>query len=150
MKKTNLIIGIGNYERGDDGAGLEVARRLATNPPKDWDVSLTDGEPTKLMSIWDGYHNVIAVDAVMTGSAPIGSIFKWDASTTPLPAEHYVSSSHALGLCEAIELARILKRLPARIQVIGIEGGSYDYSTHISPAVEKAVEMVVKNICEER
>lgn len=146
MNPLKLIIGIGNRARGDDAAGLEVARRLMTHPLHGWEIRATDGEPTKLMEMWSGRESVIAVDAVVTGIAPVGTVHQWDASETPLPTCGNISSSHALGLSEAIELARVLNQLPPKVRVIGIEGTSYEMSENISPAVEKAIGDVVNKL----
>ena len=48
-------------------------------------------------------------------------------------------STHALGVAEAIELGRALGRLPRRLLVFGIEGGSFDAGAGLSPEVERAV-----------
>ena len=149
MKPLNLIVGIGNRARGDDAAGLEVARRLMSHPLRGWEIRETDGEPTRLMEMWNGRERVIAVDAVVTGNAPVGTVHQWDASETQLPTLGNVSSSHALGLSEAIELARVLNQLPPKVRVIGIEGTSYEMSENISPAVEKAIGDVVKKLRQE-
>ncbi len=146
MHSLKLIIGIGNRSRGDDAAGLEVARRLMTKPQRGWEIRETDGEPTKLIEMWSGHESVIAVDAVVTGFAPVGTVHQWDVSETPLPTCGHVSSSHALGLSEAIELSRVLNQLPSKVRVIGIEGTSYEMSENISPAVEKAIGDVVNNL----
>lgn len=149
MNPLNLIIGIGNRARGDDAAGLEVARRLMATSLHGWEIRETDGEPTKLMEMWNGRESVIAVDAVVTGVAPVGTVHQWDASEIPLPTCGHVSSSHALGLSEAIELARALNQLPPKVRVIGIEGASYGMSENISPAVDQAIGDVVKKLRQE-
>jgi hydrogenase maturation protease len=149
MKDRPLVIGIGNRSRGDDGAGIEAARRLQSAGSAKYDISETDGEPTKLMDMWEGYHDVIAIDAVVTGLAPVGTVYCWDVSSHPLPTDSQVSSSHALGLSEAIELARVLEKLPAKIRVIGIEAEQYDYVTALSSPVESAVEKIVKTLSKE-
>jgi hydrogenase maturation protease len=108
MNQLKLIVGIGNGARGDDAAGLEVARRLMTHSLRGWEIRETESEPTKLMEMWDGRESVIAVDAVVTGTAPVGTVHRWDASETSLPTCNHLSSSHALGPSEAIELSRVL------------------------------------------
>jgi hydrogenase maturation protease len=148
MNDRALVIGIGNRSRGDDGAGVEAARRLQSAGSSHYDISETNGEPTKLMELWEGYHDVIAIDAVVTGLAPVGTVYCWDVSSHPLPTDSQVSSSHALGLSEAIELARVLEKLPNKIRVIGIEAEKYDYVTALSSRVESAVDKIVKTLKE--
>ena len=132
------VIGIGNEWRGDDGAGLEVARRLGG-------LQLS-GEPIALLDVLDGAEDVVVVDAVSSGAAP-GTLHVFEAGSTPLPVDLFGSSStHALGVAEAIEIARSLGRLPERVRVYGIEGASFDYGRGLSPEVEKAVEECTRSI----
>jgi hydrogenase maturation protease len=52
------------------------------------------------------------------------------------------SSTHAFGVPDAIELARVLDRLPARLEVYAIEGASFAAGDRLSPAVDQAVEQL--------
>jgi hydrogenase maturation protease len=82
------------------------------------------------------------IDAVSSGAEP-GTVHRFDASRTPLPASlRRASSTHALGLAEAIELGRALDRLPARVIVYGIEGERFEAGAALTPAVAAAVEAV--------
>jgi hydrogenase maturation protease len=132
------VIGIGNDWRRDDGAGLEVARRLGG-------IQL-DGEPIGLVAAFAGDDDVVVVDAVSSGARP-GTLHVFDASAARLPTELFGSSStHALGLAEAIEIARSLGRLPTRVRVVGIEGALFDYGLGLTPEVEAAVEECTRSI----
>lgn len=146
MTTRQLIIGIGNNHRGDDAAGLEVIRQLKQRPPAGWNLIATDGEPAKLMDSWEAYDHVIAVDAVTTGANASGTIYTWDVTHDSLPSEFRYTSSHALGLSDAIELARALGRLPKRIEIIGIEANNFDFCETISDPVQKAIENVVQHL----
>ena len=131
-------IGIGNEWRHDDGAGLEVARRLGGR--------LLDGEPIGLVDALEGADEVTIVDAVFSGARP-GTLHVFDVGSTPLPVALFGSSStHALGLAEALEIARSLGRLPAHVRVVGIEGSRFDYGRGLSPEVEEAVETCTRSI----
>ena len=132
------VIGLGNEWRGDDGAGPEVARRLGGQ--------VLSGEPVGLVEALEGEDEVVLVDALSSGAAP-GTVHVFEAGAEPLPARLFGSSStHALGLAEAVELARSLGRLPRRVLVYGIEGAAFDYGTGLSPEVESAVGRVVEEV----
>ena len=132
------VIGVGNEWRSDDGAGLEVARRLGGRQ--------LQGEPIGLVEAFDGTDEVAIVDAVFSG-APPGTVHEFEAGATPLPVALFGSSStHALGLAEAIEIARSLGRLPRRVRVLGIEGARFDYGRGLSPEVDAAVEECTRSI----
>jgi len=141
-----MIIGIGNRLRGDDGAGLAVMSLVQQNAPPTWTVWESSGDPAQLIDAWAGAVHVIAVDAVVTETAPAGTIHYWDISQVALPALTQKHSSHALGLAEAAELARALNALPPIIEVLGIEVTSCDYVERLSPAVATAVELIAREL----
>jgi hydrogenase maturation protease len=126
-----LIIGCGNRRCSDDGAGILVAERLR-QLGIDADTRTDD---------------VIVVDAVVTG-APAGTVQVWDGRQ-PLDFVRTTASTHCFGVAEAIELARVLNRLPTRLQVYGIEGLRFEPGVEISPEVQRAVEGVVQRIMAE-
>ena len=51
--KTRLVIGIGNDFRGDDAAGLMVARRLRGTPLHDVEIVESAGDAAALMELWN-------------------------------------------------------------------------------------------------
>ncbi len=55
------------------------------------------------------------------------------------PPRVFRGSTHALGLGEAIELARALGRLPGRLLVYGVEGADFGTGEGLSPAVTAAL-----------
>jgi hydrogenase maturation protease len=132
------VIGLGNEWRHDDGVGLEVARRLGGRG--------LDGEPIGLVEALAGDDGVVIVDAVSSG-APPGTLHRFDAAGEPLPARLFgTSSTHALGLAEALELARSLGRLPDRVLVYGIEAGDCSFGKGLTPRVAHAVNRVVEEV----
>jgi hydrogenase maturation protease len=56
------------------------------------------------------------------------------------------TSSHGLGLAEAVELARALGRLPDQMMVLGVEVGSVETGAGLGPAVEDAAEAIVTEL----
>jgi hydrogenase maturation protease len=131
-----VVIGVGNAARGDDAAGLIAARRLGGLEH--------EGDPVALLDVWRGAELAVVIDAVSSGAEP-GTVHRFDATSAPLPARLRGStSSHALGLAEAIELGRTLGRLPGRLIVYGIEGERFEAGTELTPAVAAAVEAVAR------
>lgn len=135
---TPLLIGIGNPDCGDDGAGAEVVRRVAAAAPDGVRTLILSGEATELIDAWTGTERVVVVDAAKSGSPP-GTIRCFDASAGPLPVGLERRSTHGLGLAEAIELARNLDLLPSRLTVYAIEAAETSIGSNISPAVADAV-----------
>jgi hydrogenase maturation protease len=142
------LIGIGNRFRRDDGAGLEVARRLRLAHPPGVRFFEQEGEPASLIETWSEVEEALVVDAVSSGSPP-GTVHRFDASTQPLPAKLFRASTHAMGLSDAIELGRELNRLPGRLVVYGIEGESFEAGEGLTQAVQDAVAALVLDLYHE-
>ena len=133
-----ILIGVGNGWRGDDGAGLAVARRVRELAPDGVEVREVEGDATALVDAWSGAEHVVVVDAAQSGAAP-GTVRRFDAGSQPLPVRSLRSSTHAFGVSDAVELARSLGRLPGRLEVYAIEGASFVAGDRLSPSVERAV-----------
>jgi hydrogenase maturation protease len=142
------VIGVGNDLRGDDAAGLLVARKLRGICGDGLRVVECEGEPVGLLDMWQGCEPTIIVDATQSGAAP-GTIRRIAAHAGPLPPGLAGTSTHLLGVAEAVELARALGRLPARTIVYGIEGATFDTGAPLSEVVQAAVERVAAAISRE-
>lgn len=143
-----LVIGCGFEDRGDDAAGLLVARRLKQ---LGYEAREQSGEVAALLSAFEeagGGRTVILADAVRSGARP-GTVLRWDAVANPLPRESFHRSVHGLGVAEAVELARALGKLPSRLLIYGIEGAEFEAGTGPGAAVLAGVEEAVCRILEE-
>jgi hydrogenase maturation protease len=135
------VIGCGNRERGDDGAGILVAERLRELGVE---AQVQTGEALSLIEAWSGSDDVIVIDAVMTGADP-GRVHVWDDPQNLRPGAS-PASSHGLGVGEAIDLARALGRLPRRLRIYGIEARRFEQGTPVSAEIEHAAEEVAQRI----
>ena len=138
MSPRRVLIGLGNDLRGDDAAGLLVARAARETCRGRVDVVEAGGEPIDLLGAWEDAEAAVVIDAVVSGATP-GAIQRIDAAAGPLPAPFAAPSTHALGLAEAVELARALGRLPDRLIVFGIEGSDFATGGEPSAAIRSAV-----------
>jgi hydrogenase maturation protease len=143
--KKILLIGIGNEYRNDDGAGLMVARTIREKQLSSVIVKEEFGEGASLMEAWQGFENVVLVDAVSSGSIP-GTIFRIDAKKETVPTKLFNYSTHAFSVAEAVELARVMNSLPSGFIVYGIEGKNFTAGTAISNNVRKAAKQVIEQI----
>ena len=147
MTPPCLVIGLGSPDRGDDAIGPMVARRVA-------DLALTGitvlehEDPTGLIEIWSGAELVVVVDAVRSGAAP-GTVLVLEAGDeSELLADQAWArtgrgGTHAFGLAAAVELARALHRLPARLVLVGVEAAAFAHGSALSVPVAEAVDSVV-------
>jgi hydrogenase maturation protease len=140
-----LVIGIGNSDRGDDAAGVMVARQVrAAASRRDVTVRQVVGDQLALLDTWTGARTVYVVDAVRSGM-PAGTVHHFDGAE-PLDAPFQSRGTHTLSLAEVIELARALDRLPDRLLGYGIEGAAFGLGDPVSPAVEAAIAEVADEI----
>ncbi len=143
---TALLIGLGNPDRGDDGVGIEVARRVAEMGRPGIEALEVD-DPSTLLDTWVGAGRVVVVDAITSGRAS-GTVSTLDATEGALPTGGWAAGgTHALGLAAAVELSRALGRLPRSLVVVGVEvdgaRATAAQGEGLSPAVAAAVESAV-------
>ena len=135
-----LVVGLGNPDRGDDGAGAAVVERLIGGRVPDG-VSLTTRADDLLAMLgeWSGLDALICVDAAASSGAP-GRIHRFNLADSTLPREFSApASSHALGLADALAMGKVLGLLPPAVIVFAIEGETFETGAAMSEAVESAI-----------
>lgn len=142
------IIGLGNGLRGDDAVGLMAARRIRPEVGDKVEVIEAEMAGVDLIELMKGAHSVMLIDAARSGQAP-GTIHRLDASAGPIGDLMFPHSSHAIGISEALELARALGTLPATVIVYGVEAENTDAGQLLSASVAKALDQVVGQIAQE-
>jgi hydrogenase maturation protease len=142
------LIGVGNIYRGDDAVGIRVAQQLAQRDLPGVEFLERSGEGTALMEAIKGCDAVYLVDALQSGANP-GEILRIAAHDKPLPSYFSATSTHAFGVAEAVEMARLMGELPAKLIIFGIEGQQYETGQPLSPEVEAAIPTLVEKLCQE-
>jgi hydrogenase maturation protease len=148
MRSGSIVVGIGHPDRGDDAVGLIVADKLRDLVPNDVTVLCEDGEGGSLLDRLSEAERTIVIDAALSG-APAGTVKRFDAVTEALPPARYGMSTHGFGLADAIELGRVLGRLPERCIVFAIEAESFAIGEPLSPTVAIAADEVVARVLAE-
>lgn len=143
-----LILGIGNPDRGDDGAGAMVAGLLTGCFDESVTVASHNGEATSLMAEMEETDSVYFVDACAPAGEP-GRVHRLDAHDAALLSLTSDVSTHGFGLGAAIELARALNQLPAQSIVFAIEGMDFTPGAALSPSVDAAAHTVADAIARE-
>jgi hydrogenase maturation protease len=143
-----LLIGIGNEYRGDDSIGLNVIRALKGRELPDTMLIESSGGGAELIEMLSSVRMAILIDAVSSGGKP-GAIYRFDALRQTIPAQLSFPSTHVFGVAEAIELARVLGRLPPSLIVYAIEGENFSIGVGLSLKASEAVQKVVEQVsCE--
>jgi hydrogenase maturation protease len=143
-----LVVGLGNPDRGDDGIGPLVVKKLTGLLPADVVIATPPADVLALMAEWMDFDALIFVDAAAPLTTP-GRIHRFDLATTELPRDATLTSSHALGLAETIGLARVLQQAPQDIIVYAVEGACFAGDGPITPEVAAAAAEVADRVVAE-
>jgi len=154
------ILGIGNELRGDDAAGVLVARQLAAwikkraeRHPADGTVSTQQATKQGRLVIYDTGPSpesfagplrrfrpdiVILVDAAELGEPPgTVRVFNWDT------AEGMSASTH--GMPPTLMAKYLVAELGCEVALVGIQPGHLEFDSPISDEVRLAVRKVNAN-----
>jgi hydrogenase maturation protease len=150
LPKTRIkVIGVGNAWRGDDAAGLLVARRLRREKLPQVEIAESPGTGGSILEAWKSAARVIVVDAVVSGGSP-GAIYRFNAhdpaATFPVASS---ASSHGWGVAEAVALGRLFRELPPVLIIYGIEGQNFTLGDGLSPAMAAAIPEAARRIAQE-
>jgi hydrogenase maturation protease len=140
-KPWAAVIGIGNELRRDDGIGPAVAAEIQRRQIPGVRVVISQGEPTGLLDAWAGVRLAVVIDAVVGEPATPG---RWHRITTdrlsPLTG---TAGTHGLGVPEAMELGRVLDRMPQQLIVYAIEVADVSIGVELSAALAASVPVLV-------
>ncbi len=142
-----VVIGVGNEFRHDDGVGLAVAERVRGQAPPGVLVVMTDGEPTRMLDAWVGSTVAVVVDAVLLREPTAGRVHRM--AVDGVPGARPATSSHGLGLPDAVELGRALDRMPGRLVLYTVEVADTGYGVGLSGPVAAAVPELVAAVLRE-
>jgi hydrogenase maturation protease len=140
-----IVIGVGNPYRSDDGVGPEVVNLLRDKDIPDVTLEQSLGETAELIELWDRVPVAILVDAVRAVPAHPGRVHHLvvpDVHTERIRA----ASSHGIDLGEAVELARVLDRLPGRLELFAVEVADVGFGEGLSAPVGAAARRVAGEI----
>jgi hydrogenase maturation protease len=150
-----LVAGVGNIFLGDDGFGVEVARRLA-DMPLPAGVTVADYGISGMHLAYDlagGYDTTILVDALPRGGEP-GAVYvlEPDASEdTAAPAADEATAAampfldaHGMQPDVVFRMLDVLGARAGRVLIVGCEPASTEEGIGLSPPVATAVDEAVR------
>lgn len=138
-----LVLGIGNPDRGDDGAGVLCARELA---------AARTGPARSRLKVLVGYETpenltgeirrfapglVLMVDAVV-GPHPAGTVFPVGAEDIPDDGV----STHKISL--KMLVTYLETTVGCRVRFLGIQAGSLELGRTLTPPVKKAARTLAR------
>ncbi len=142
-----MIVGVGNIYRGDDGAGILVARFLRRCFGDKVKIVGIDISFEGLLELFDKLDFMILVDAIVSKGG-IGDIHRIEVGEKFFyQGEFY--STHSIGIGDYIKIAQSLGKMPRKLIIYGIVGGNFEIGASISPKVKTACKKVVNLILKE-
>ena len=137
--EDTVVVGIGNPFRGDDGAGWAVIDALEA---KKIDVPLYKqrGDITELLDLFAEYSNVFLVDACT------GVNLRIDIHEQSIPEDNPQTSTHGMGIAQAIAFAKNLNLLPKKLILYAIAGKNFNIGDPLSPSLDLEINRVAKAI----
>jgi hydrogenase maturation protease len=143
-----LIACVGNIFLGDDGFGVEVARRLA-NQSLPSDVTVKDFGIRGFdlaYALMDPYDLTILVDACSRGDAP-GTVYLIEPDAIEEDSPRTTLELHGMNPMNVLRMVKNLGGTPCRILIVGCEpaelGSDNDSQLGLSPPVQAAVEEAI-------
>ena len=144
-----LVLGIGNLVMSDDGVGVKVVQQLQREYSFAEGVKIMDGGTLglDLLPMLEGIDHLIVVDAVETGRRP-GTCVRLAGEELPVALETKVSA-HQMGLKDLLSVARLLGHSPGEMVLIGVQPGSIEMDTELTPEIEAVLQELVDNVLDE-
>jgi hydrogenase maturation protease len=140
---TVRVIGLGAEDRGDDAAGLLVARSIGASSPPGVEVHECAGDAGTLLGLLEGAGRVVLVDAAR-GGAP-GAVERLPPDLLRPAAAR---STHGLGVAEALALAAALGVTTGGIRLYVVHGqrfGPGPVSAEVAAGVRAAAELILRD-----
>lgn len=138
MSGRVVVIGVGNPLRGDDGVGPATVEALRGLVPDGTVLTVSDGEPARMLDLWCRADTVVLVEALRAQPARPGKLHTFTAADAASRTAA-TASTHTLGLGECLALAEALGQLPTRLVVHAMEVADVELGAPLSEAVRSAL-----------
>lgn len=140
--RPTLLIGVGNRDRGDDAVGPIVCDLVGEIGVTSVRTVVLESAVVDLSTYWEPDDRAVVVDAARPNGRP-GRITEFDAATERF-AIPPTMSTHSIDLAGAVELARAMNRLPARLTIVAIEGESFEFGSTLSAPVRASAAVFLE------
>ena len=101
------VLGLGNELLGDDAIGIIAARRIGLELADQVEVVEASTYGLALLDVILGCRQLIIIDAIKTGSCPVGTLIQLDPETLDrvvAPSPHYSGIPEIRALARALHL----------------------------------------------
>ena len=148
-----LIAGVGNVLHGDDGFGVEAARRLAQRedlPPESKVMETGIGGMSLIQELMQGYDALLVLDAYRREGGTPGQLYMLEPILPDLShlgaheLRDYFADTHYATPMRALSFAAHTGHLPGVVRILGCEPETAEELTFgLSPPVAAAVDVAL-------
>jgi hydrogenase maturation protease len=141
--QTTLILGVGNIIMGDEGFGVNVARRLKElEPPANVLIKEGGVGGFNLLGSLDGVRRLIVVDVMMTDEPPGELLFFKPGPGFGEPGKRIISF-HQVGILELVRMWGLLGYEP-EVYFVVTRPEKLEWGTELSPPVQRAADKAIR------
>ena len=141
------VVGLGNLLLKDEGIGVHVIRALEELDLPENTVIIDGGTSPDILDYLEPADKLIIIDAANAGSIP-GTIYRFHPDNLILESGQMISL-HELSLVSSLKMARVLKKEPPEVIIIGVQPGEIDWGTELSAELEEKIPDIVKVVLKE-
>lgn len=147
-EKPVLVLALGNDLIADDGLGPAAAALLAPHLSPQVELKTSAAAGMELLEELVGFEAAIIIDAVKTGAAPAGTIFRYrleDLSPVAAPSAHWAGLPEAQAVAHHLGLP-----FPREVVIFAVEAQDLTTIGHpLSPPVQQSLPVLESQILEE-
>jgi hydrogenase maturation protease len=156
MQRSVLVAGVGNVLKGDDGFGVEAARRLASHPDCPAQATVMEsgiGGMSLIQELMQGYNALLLLDAYRKGGAP-GTLYILEPVIPDLSRlnahemRDYFADTHYATPMRTLAFLAHTGHLPRTVRILGCEPEEFEcmrigLSSAVAAAVGVSVRMAI-------
>ena len=150
MKKTTIVLGLGNPLMSDEGIGVYLIDRLSdfsdSYPNVDFIDAGTGG--LSLLHLFDGRKKAVIIDCANMEEEP-GTIKKFTPEQVKSIKQLAHQSLHEQDLIKIIDMAKMLNQCPEEIVIFGIQPENVSLGQIFSIELEQKIDEYLNVICKE-
>ncbi|MCC7519234.1 MAG: hydrogenase maturation protease [Verrucomicrobiae bacterium] len=140
MPPRALVLGYGNPDRNDDGAGWAAIEALHAGPPPDTELDTAHQLEVEMAERIASFDRVVFVDAAVPEFPEPLAIFEI------APGWRSHATAHHLTPGDLLALAETLYGKKPRVTLVTIRGRDFHFGSTLSPETRAAVEEAVQRI----
>ena len=137
----NLIVGVGNTLRCDEGVGPAAVQRILTRGALPPGVEAVDaGTPGfAILDLARSARRMVVIDAMRAGGAP-GTVYVVSPERVRSRGREFTESLHGVSILGALRLARAVGELLPEVCLVGVEPQELGWGAELSPPVSAALD----------